>query len=100
MKYRLTESARQDIRAIVNHIREVQKSPQNARLVAARLKEQFGRLSERPLLGTARLEIGDLTARVIHVSGVLVIYDPTLKPLTILRVVHAARDLKQVEFRR
>jgi len=26
----------------------------------------------------------------MFVTGVLVIYDPTLKPLTILRVIHAA----------
>jgi hypothetical protein len=30
---------------------------------------------------------------------VLVIYDPTLKPLTILRVIHAARDLGRIKHR-
>ena len=35
--------------------------------------------------------------RVIEVTGVLVIYDPHLKPLTILRVVHGSRDLGRVE---
>jgi antitoxin ParD1/3/4/toxin ParE1/3/4 len=97
MKYRLTDAARQDVRDIVSHIRLSQNSPQNARLVATRLKEQFERLTEMPLLGHPRPEIEDETARVIHVSGVLVIYDPTLKPLTILRVVHAARDLSRVD---
>lgn len=37
MKYALSEAATQDIREIVHHIRFVQKSPQNARLVATRL---------------------------------------------------------------
>ena len=41
MKYRLTEAARDDVRAITRHIRDVQKSPQNARLVARRLQAAF-----------------------------------------------------------
>ena len=43
-----------------------------------------------------REELRDDAARVIEVSGVLVIYDPTLKPLTILRVIHGARNLGNV----
>ncbi len=100
MRYRLTQAARQDIRDIVHHIRVSQQSPQNARLVASRLKEQFGRLVKMPHLGHPREEIEDEAARVIHVSGVLVVYDATLKPLTILRVVHAARDLKRIDIRK
>jgi plasmid stabilization system protein ParE len=44
MRYLLTDSAKQDIRDITHHIRTVQKSPQNARLVAMRLKAQFAKL--------------------------------------------------------
>lgn len=100
MKYSLTDAAREDIRDLVNHIRLSQKSPQNARLVAARLKEEFRRLVQMPRLGQPRPELQDEAARVLHVSGVLVIYDPTLKPLTVLRVIHAARDLKRIGLRR
>jgi antitoxin ParD1/3/4/toxin ParE1/3/4 len=99
MKYRLTESARQDIRAITTYIRRVQQSPQNARLVASRLKTQFAKLVETPFIGHVREELADDTALVISVTGVLVVYDPTLKPLTILRVVHAARDLSRIAAR-
>ena len=96
MRYRLTETAKQDIREITRYIRTVQKSPQNARLVAERLKAQFAKLARTPTLGHLREELDDENARVIAVSGVLVLYDPTLKPLTILRVVHAARDLTRI----
>jgi toxin ParE1/3/4 len=96
MRYRLTQAARQDIREITHHIRTVQKSPQNARLVAERLKAQFAKLAQTPALGHVRDELNDANARVIAVSGVLVIYDATLKPLMILRVVHAARDLGRI----
>jgi len=96
MKYRLTEAAVKDIREIVRHIRVVQKSPQNAKLVAVRLKHQFEILVEMPALGHPREELQDDDALVIEVTGVLVIYDPKLKPLTILRVIHGARNLNQV----
>ena len=44
MRYRLTHAARQDIQDVVREIRVSQHSPQNARLVASRLKEEFRRL--------------------------------------------------------
>lgn len=96
MSYRLTEAAKADIREIILHIRDVQKSPQNARLVVKRLKAQFGKLAGIPSLGHERRELQDANARVIAVTGLLVIYDPTLKPLTILRVVHGGRNLWRV----
>lgn len=99
MKYRLTEAARQDVREITDYIRRVQKSPQNAKLVATRLKTAFDKLARIPQLGHVHEELGDDQARVYAVTGLLVIYDPSLKPLTVLRVVHAARDLQRVDAR-
>jgi antitoxin ParD1/3/4/toxin ParE1/3/4 len=99
MSYRLTEAARQDVREITEYIRRVQKSPQNARLVATRLKATFKKLVKLPQLGHVHEELGDDQARVYAVTGLLVIYDPSLKPLTILRVIHAARDLHRVKSR-
>ena len=46
MRYVVTASAKKDIREIVRHIRRVQKSPQNAALVAERLRLQFRKLAE------------------------------------------------------
>jgi antitoxin ParD1/3/4/toxin ParE1/3/4 len=97
MKYRLTEAARQDVREITDYIRRIQRSPQNAKLVATRLKAAFNKLVRIPQLGHVHEELGDDRARVYAVTGLLVIYDPSLKPLTILRVIHAARDLQRVE---
>src|SRR4051794_31216514 len=54
---------------------------------------------ELPRLGHVREELRDDNALVLAITGVLVIYDPTLKPLTILRVIHAGRDLKRIAAR-
>jgi antitoxin ParD1/3/4/toxin ParE1/3/4 len=97
MRYHLTEAARQDVRDITEYIRHVQESPQNARLVATRLKAAFEKLVEFPQLGHVHEELRDDQARAYAVTGLLVIYDPSLKPLTVLRVIHAARDLRRVK---
>ena len=97
MRYQLTDTALEDMREIVRHIRVVQRSPQNAALVSTRLRASFRKLARLPMLGHVREEMRDKTARVLPVTGLLVIYDPTLKPLTILRVVHGSRDLRRID---
>ena len=64
MRHRLTHAARQDVQDIVREIRISQHSPQNARLVASRLKEEFRRLVKMTQLGHPREEIADGAARV------------------------------------
>lgn len=56
-------------------------------------------LAEFPLVGRVREELDDPNARVWPVSGYLVIYDPGLVPLHILRVVREARSLGRVRVR-
>lgn len=99
MKYRIARPARADMREIANYIRTEQKSPQNAGLVLKRLSEKFKELLELPQLGHIREELQDDQALVTPISGLLVIYDPFLKPLTILRVIHASRDLSRIKTR-
>ena len=96
MKYRVMPAAAEDMRQIVRRFRDLQKSPQSATLVARRLRDAFRKLTRLPKLGHVREELRDANARVLPVTGLLVIYDPTLKPLTILRVVHGARDLRRI----
>jgi plasmid stabilization system protein ParE len=97
MKYRLTEAALEDIRQITRHIRIEQKSPQNAKLVAVRLRAHFRALVANPGIGHIREELQDDSLRFSSVTGLLVIYDPNVKPLVVFRVVHPARDLRRVD---
>ena len=97
MRYVLTEAARDDILQIAHYIRTEQHSPQNAKLVASRLRDHFRMISRHPGIGHYREELQDDSLRVSAVTGLLVIYDPVGKPLTILRVIHAARDLRRID---
>jgi plasmid stabilization system protein ParE len=99
MRYQLTASAVRDISEILHQIRTVQQSPQNASLVARRLRQQFRKLAQTPHLGHTRPELNDPNTRAISVSGLLVLYDPATRPLTILRVIHGARDLSRITHR-
>jgi plasmid stabilization system protein ParE len=99
MRYRLTLLARCDIREVTRYIRTVQHSPQNAQLVARRLTAQFRKLAAMPGMGFQHPEIDDPTARIIPVTGLLVVYDPTTNPLMILRVLHPARNLGKQRIR-
>ena len=96
MSYRIAGAARSDIRQITRYIRTVQKSPENAKLVATRLTAHFKLLARMPGIGHRRPEIRDDSVRVSTVSGLLVVYDPNTRPLLILRVIHPGRDLGSI----
>jgi len=94
MTYFLTAPAADDINEILDYI--AAQSIQNAVLVARRFEKAFEQLAALPSLGHARKELDDPAVRIYSVSGYLILYDPTLQPLHILRVVRGSRNLKQV----
>ena len=93
-QYVLAPDAQEDIKEIADYV--TRQSPQNAAKVVRKLYEQFDRLADFPGLGHTREELRNDSLRVIAVYNYLVVYDPTTKPLKILRVVHGARDLRRV----
>ena len=93
-RYLLAGPAAADLDEILDYI--AGQSVQNAVLVATRLDELFARIANTPGIGHRSEELRDDSLRVIAASGYLVIYDPTLKPLHILRVVRGIRDLRRV----
>jgi plasmid stabilization system protein ParE len=99
VKYQLTHSAQRDVREITRHIRTVQNSPQNARLVTTRLAAHFKKLANQPGLGHGHAEIDDPAIRVSYVTGLMVVYDATTSPLLVLRVLHPARDISKIAIR-
>ncbi|MBC7785780.1 MAG: type II toxin-antitoxin system RelE/ParE family toxin [Burkholderiales bacterium] len=97
MSYILTGPATRDIDEILDYI--AAQSAQTAVLVAQRFEKAFQRLADFSGIGHTRDELRDANARVVAVSGYLVIYDPTLMPVHILRVVRGTRDLGRIKTR-
>lgn len=92
-RYLLTGPAAADLDEILDYISG--QSVQSA-VLATRMEKLFDRIARAPGIGHRSKELRDESLRLIAVSGYLVIYDPTLKPPHILRVMRGLRDLRRV----
>jgi toxin ParE1/3/4 len=59
-------------------------------------EEAFGQLAERPGLGHSRQDLTDRPLKFWSVFSYLVVYDPESRPLTIIAVLHGARDVEKL----
>ncbi len=59
-------------------------------------EETFGLLAERPGLGHSRQDLTDRPLKFWSVFSYLVVYDPESRPLTIIAVLHGARDVEKL----
>ena len=92
-RYVMSPEALGDVDDIITYI--ARDSRRYALKVFERLEETFRDLARHPNMGHARSELQDEALRVVSVYDYLVIYDPTVRPLLILRVVHGARDMRK-----
>lgn len=93
-RYQLTASAQRDVDQITDFIAE--DNVDAALRVLDALEEAFRQLAERPGMGHTR---ADLTARPVKfwsVYSYLIVYDPASSPLTVIAVLHGARDVENV----
>ncbi len=93
-RYRLTPNAQENINEICAFITE--DSVDAALRVFDALAHAFEELAAMPGMGHTR---EDLTARPVKfwsVYSYLVVYDPESSPLTVIAVLHGARDIEQI----
>lgn len=92
--YRLTPEARANVDEICAFI--AQDSVDAALRVLEALEDAFDQLAATPETGHRR---EDLTARPVkfwRVYSYLVVYDPASAPLSIIAVLHGARDVERL----
>jgi toxin ParE1/3/4 len=55
-------------------------------------------IAEHPLIGVSRLELAPPPFRFLVIRGFpyIMVYNPTTRPPTVIRIVHGARDLPEV----
>jgi plasmid stabilization system protein ParE len=90
-RYRLTPSAQQDVDRITDFIAE--DNVEAALPVHDALEEAFRHLAEMPGLGHTRADLTVRPVKFLSVSSYLVVYDPASTPLTVIAVLHGARDV-------
>ncbi|HBL30449.1 MAG TPA: type II toxin-antitoxin system RelE/ParE family toxin [Acidobacteria bacterium] len=93
-RFVLTSAAREDLEELVAYI--AKDSPTAARRVARELRNSMRKLARLPEMGHRRSDLCDEPLRFWQVYSFLVIYLPETKPLQILRVLRAARDVRAI----
>ena len=92
--YRLTKRAEADVEAIADFI--AADSVDVAVKVLLALEDAFVLLASEPGIGHAREDLTDRALKFWSVYSYLVVYDPVGDPLTIVAVLHGARDVAQI----
>ncbi len=91
--YQLTLGAQRQIDEIGGFIAE--DSIDAALRVYDGLEEAFELLAENPGMGHSRTDLaGDRPLKFWRVFSYLVVYDPASDPLTVVAVLHGARDVE------
>ena len=92
--YRLTERAEADVEAITNFI--AADNIDAAVKVVLALEDAFLLIASRPGIGHSREDLTERPLKFWSVYSYLVVYNPASDPLTIIAVLHGARDVAQI----
>ena len=92
-RYVLTHEAQRDIQLIRDYYL-AEAGAQVARQVLAQFKDAFSFLASTPNAGHWRDTLTGEPVRFWPVLSYLIVYDPAAKPIGIIRVLHASRDLE------
>ena len=90
----LTPRAEQDVSDIWDYIAD--DSIEAADRVLAALEKAMLRLAKNPGIGHLREELADRRHRFFLVYSYLIVYRFETKPLQVIRVLHAARDVQSI----
>jgi len=93
-RYVLTPSATKDLNDIWDYI--ANDSVEAADRVLSSLRSAMIKLAKSPGIGHWRKELADKRHRFLLVYSYLIVYRHEAKPLQIVRVLHAARDVQSI----
>jgi plasmid stabilization system protein ParE len=91
-RYVLTPAARGDLEELADYI--AKDNPDAAQRVRRDLRDSMRMLARTPEMGHFRKDLCDEPLRFWQVYSYLIIYRPETRPLQILRVLRAARDVR------
>ena len=94
-RYLLTESAEGELEEVLRFIAE-QDGKSRAEHVLVHFLDAFDNLASSPGIGHHKRRLTGDTLRWWPVFRFLVLYDPEAEPLTVMRILHGARDLDRI----
>lgn len=93
--YVLTETAEDELREILSFVAR-RDGLGRAEQMLDRFLDAFDLLVASPGIGFQRVQLTGDAIRWWPLFRYLVLYDPTLTPLAVIRILHSARDLERV----
>jgi plasmid stabilization system protein ParE len=93
--YILSAAARLDLLRIHNYLAE-QASPSTARKVLSELRDGMRKVAQMPGLGHFRADLSAEPLRFWRVRSYLIVYRPDSSPLAVVRIFHAAQDVRAI----
>lgn len=94
-RFLLTREAERDLDQI-KHFLLTETGPRVTRRVLQKLHLAMIFLAREPAAGHTREDLTDRPVKFWNVYSYLLVYNPTTKPLVILRVLHGSRDVEGV----
>ena len=94
VRYVLTPEAQAHISEIGAHV--AADNVQAALRVYDALEAAFEMLAERPGIGHSRQDLTNRPVKFWSVYSYLIVYDPASRPLSIIAVLHGARDVEHL----
>ena len=94
-RFFITPTARRDLNAIWDYLCE-KVNERLANRILAELHDAIQMLAENPGFGHSRADVDDPRYRFWSVRRYVIAYRTDLKPFTVARVVHGARDFKKL----
>jgi toxin ParE1/3/4 len=93
-RFIFTEEAETQLLEILDHLADESESA--AVRVRDAVYDAVGKLAESPGIGHTRQDLTDRPLKFWSVFSYLVVYDPESRPLTIIAVLHGARDVEKL----
>ncbi|HEX4749324.1 MAG TPA: type II toxin-antitoxin system RelE/ParE family toxin [Bryobacteraceae bacterium] len=94
-RYILAPQAARDLVAIWRYLKE-ESSEETADRVESVIRNKFIYLAEFPNGGHWRRDLTSASVRFFSVYSYLIVYRPDTKPLQIVAVLHARRDIAEI----
>ena len=91
-RYTIAPEAAEDLKAIRAYLKR-EAGPRVAQSTINKIRDAFAFLGSTPGAGHIREDLTELPIKFWPVSSYLVIYDPAVQPIEIVRVVHGSRDI-------
>ena len=93
-RFVFTEEAETQLLKILGYLADESESA--AVRVRDAIYDSVGKLAERPGIGHTRQDLTDRPVKFWSVYSYLIVYDSESRPLTIVAILHGARDVEQL----